>query len=361
MIYLGCFLLSLGFAHCACKYSKQRSAFFVFAFLSILIPALLGGLRDYSIGTDTRFYAVPDFVGVKYAKGFFNFVFNNSEREPLYLTLCFFSAKILGGGTWNQASFFLFMMQFITIACVWYGAYKHRKYVSVTLVLTLFFCFHYNATYNVMRQYLASAIIFAGLHNIDERRYKRFLLIIVIACLFHSTAVMGLVLLPVKWYLDNHKNTDSSKMLFRQIFIVCGIMIGAYLIPQICLRLINIGILESRYIYYFTHESITDSKLDTVLYAGEIILLLLLGLRGKRQSEFDFNFYKTNLIILFAVLQLGKIIYSGERFGMLFSMINLIMLAYIPNFFEKKSRKIVTIGIILIGMVYWIYIYMYSG
>lgn len=72
-----------------------------------------------------------------------------------------------------------------------------RNSVDVRFSVLLYFCFFYLESLNLMRQALAVSICFWGVRFILKRQFKYFLTCVVIASLFHYSAIISLVLYPL--------------------------------------------------------------------------------------------------------------------------------------------------------------------
>ena len=79
--------------------------------------------------------------------------------------------------------------------------------LPATLLYIFLGCWH--GAFNGIRQYLAAAIIFSGVNFIKERKFWKYALIVFIAFLFHSSAI--LMIFP--YFIANNK-VSLSNILF---------------------------------------------------------------------------------------------------------------------------------------------------
>lgn len=361
MIYIVCFICSLGVVNIAKRVSGNKNVQYLMYFFAIFIPTLLGGLRHISIGTDTSYYIASDFATAKlYNNGLVNFLFDGPDREKLYLLLTYCVSKVTGGSWRVDINYLLFLFQFIIITGVFIGAYRYKKDVSMELVLLLFFLLYYNASYNAVRQYIAEAVIFAGYHNLCKGKYIKYIIYVTIASFFHLAALSSLILIPLHWFITHHAE-NRKKEIMRESILLCVILAGILSFKRIITFVISVGLIPSKYSYYIENVSVSSNNLETIMYIAEFLILIVFSDRLYKINK-NADFYRVNLVLLIALLQLSRVLYYGNRFSMYFSLFNLIAIAEIPQLFKKgKSRQSITFIIILCAFVYWWYVYIYGN
>lgn len=85
-IYFGTFILSYIFCKSGERLSnrgKKRAAWCMLC-AAVLFPAILAGIRDYTIGTDIATYGHWLFIGAKQASNPLKFAFSNTSIDFLY-------------------------------------------------------------------------------------------------------------------------------------------------------------------------------------------------------------------------------------------------------------------------------------
>ena len=122
LIYLGCFAVSslLIALSNKLKYKNQKR---VIAFIGILLPCILAGLRDESIGTDVLVYVKPIFTAAENSSSFSDFLSYSwffswkykyvYEHEIGFTLLVFVITKITGSLSAVLLSIQLFISTFI--------------------------------------------------------------------------------------------------------------------------------------------------------------------------------------------------------------------------------------------------------
>ena len=93
----------------------------------------------------------------------------------------------------DDGAYFIFACSLITIALFMKTAYKNEKdYCFSTLLFIL--AGMWAGTFNGVRQYMASAILFAGHRYIYEKKFWKYLFTVFLASAFHISAVVMIVL-----------------------------------------------------------------------------------------------------------------------------------------------------------------------
>ena len=145
MIYLACFSVSTFFAFLANR-AKQRKYFLLFSVISILLPVLLAGLRNYSVGIDTDNYLTMErfWYGAIRAPSLWNYLQNyllSGYREPLFALFLGIIAQLTG-----NFRVFLFLAHFVIMINIYIGAYRLKHKVPPVFVLLFFFLLYYNVS-----------------------------------------------------------------------------------------------------------------------------------------------------------------------------------------------------------------------
>ena len=325
------------------------------------MPCVLGGLRAYGIGTDTKVYG-DRLARQAIASPTWNYYMNSIERTEVgFLALNYIIMKTLGHVNWCY-----FFYQLITISCVYIGAYKHRKTISLPYIMLLWFLNFYSFSYTGMRQGLAAAIIFMNIDQLEKKQYKKFAITIAVACLFHRSAMVLFAL-----FLGMHIFASSeflARKLWLKSVIFCSVIAFSFFLKSLLLYIVNMNsnlvMIYSGYITSDREEALGRTIALVVL--GEILMTFLyrkqgeLVLAGKDGCRNNIDFYRYNLIFFllcyFAIrLMTGRIlIYTN--------FINIILMAAIPRFIKEKHLRFMAVAAILgYNASQWCYNTIYQG
>ena len=217
-VYVSSFLLIyvIGFF---CKRAKSDSEesrnrktkfFLVFAWI---VLSVIEGLRAYTVGTDTPYY-VRTFqllARQRYEIGYWTLMRSVryiTENPTVLLTIC---ALITNG---------LFMV----------AIYKLSSdcYLSVFSFITFMFYF---VSFNAVRQSIAISLVVLAYYYIKTDRLKLFVLMVILATLFHSSAIVGLLYLPIYFIKDKEfpKRREIQQDCI-QLIITWAAVLGGYLL-----------------------------------------------------------------------------------------------------------------------------------
>lgn len=258
---------------------KYKTIKILFVLIGLLLPCILAGARDNTIGTDMLVYGD---AYLNYAQryntlsSFMNF--NYLGGEPLFKILSYISAHYFG-----QFGYY-FALEFACILPV-YATFVRRGWEKYSWLgmLIYYLCF-YSFSLNLLRQSIAMSIIFWGYNYIVERKPIKFCVSVVIAAGFHLTAAIMLLLYPIHRMVTYVQDKDSKnifsriigpyrKLIYALIILLCVAVLFLYssLLPiiialtgtvfnlQAFKKASNIYFYNSSfYIYSINTESVTN-------------------------------------------------------------------------------------------------------
>lgn len=355
MIYLVCFALSVLFAYFAQK-SKSSKCFCLFSVVSIAFPVLLAGFRHYDVGIDTLNYYTKNmyWAGAVQAESLLEYLkmyFPKGYGDPLFALLIGVIAQTTGNFT-----LFLVVAEAIVITGVYIGVFRHCKYVNPAFVLCVFYLFFFNSTLNVLRQYMAMAVLFAFLADIPRKKWLRYLVGVYIAFTIHSTAVIGLVPMFLYGVLEFKKGRGLSS--FKREMLVSGILLGVVILFVPIIQLLtSIGLLNDRFLFFVENDAVSPAII--MMCALAIGLLgVVLFIKQIREKCPVADFYIFNSLVYMVLLQLTFFVAYGKRIGLYFAFADLITVGLVEQASTKrKTQWLVRGSFLTIALVYWLYVY----
>lgn len=315
--------------------------------LNIIIIVTFIGISTFrwEIGTDWDSY-YSNFLTANNL-GFKSFVEQfSSIYEFGYVIL----TGLVGGFTNNYNLYLL-----IICAIVFYGIYSRIFSVSklkYTSILALF-AFSFGYMFAVPRQGIAISLIFYSIRYIEEKKKFKFLLMVFIATLFHSSA---LVFLPA--YFIFYRKINFKKFVF---ILVLFVIFGS-LIIEIFNYIIGLGLLPSTIQYklnmYLTIDYVdagsrslyTDVLIKTITRGFVILLIGMILLKHRKKDEFlngYINLYFTSTF-LYIVSFYGSQVFG--RMAIYYEEVQYLLFAQC-FFYAKKDIKI------LIFLVFAIFLF----
>lgn len=360
MIYFVCFGVSTLFAYLASK-TKNRPVFLLLSLMSILVTATLAGLRDYTIGVDTEHYLTySQFWGgaVKYdtLREYMAYYQSRDLGEPLFALILGLIEHYTG-----NFSLFLFVEHLVIITGIYIGAIRQREHVSPALILMLFYLCFYNHSLNGTRQYMAMAVIFAALADIQKRNYLRFIIAVLIARFIHVSALLALGALLIHWVQDCRfvrlAPSFAPSGRARRTFVLAGLSVLVLVFPWLCQQLIHMGVLGKKYLFYLNPDKAEYSLLITLFLLVEMAALFLLR-RPMKNNLVHYNYYMVSSVSYLILQQLSAVLRYGKRIAAYYALANLVTIAMIPRAYKRRENRIVaTLLVVAVAFVYWWYVY----
>ena len=299
-------------------------------FILLTIIILFAGLRE-GIGTDYNMYKAF----------YFNPLLKSAEKvEYGFISLIKISNSLFG----EKYYMFFILCSAITIIPIYMIFKKRSKYPGVSL-LFFFSLGFFTLSFNMVRQFIAITIIFLSLNYICKRKFFRFLVCVIIACLFHLTSI---IILPFYFFT----NIKFSKKRLMQIFIII-LVFAAFLFNPIFNYAVSHIPQYSMYADYGGVDAGIGTYLVNSIYLC-IILFLIINRDKLIKNEYDnvcLNFGV--LSTAFIVLSLKNILFA--RLTYYFFLPLLIPLSNIFDYFvSKRTQK--AFNLIIIALLFVIYV-----
>lgn len=355
MIYIAVFCISLLFAYRANQAAKRsnRLLMLVLSICSIILPVLLAGYRDLSIGTDTFNYTLI-FSNICYCSDFRECIQLYPSIEKGYLLL-----NYLIGLMSNDPRFFLTVLHSLIVIPIYVSFFNLRSWLSPVLSLTIFFFVFYNESYNLTRQYISIALMLLAASYYIKHKYFLYVIITILSVSMHNTALLGLFF-PLFYWCTKHLRVN--KHLFFYLLLTV-------LIVFVFLNLQRLGFFASfssemsdKYEVYMSGQasSMSVSNSTLILYLAVFFLLMFKLLNVKKTSPLIDTFALLSLLSVLFVnmssiaralyrLSLDFSIYSSLSISMLFHKKNNILID------AHEYPAIIKILFISLLILYWVF------
>ncbi len=293
---------------------------------SVILVSCISGLRASTVGIDTGAY----YQYIEWAR---MGVLEHVEIGFLYTTrfllfLC------------DSAKFVIFVFSSAISFCVLFRFWTLRKQVSYGWSVFLYLALYFQFSMNIMRQFLAIAIVFLGTYFLQNKRYSIFIVTVIIGSSFHYSAFIGLaILLIFGWtHMKNGKLRYAIAISFMAM-----LPIAYYIVFEVW----------QRYSGYFDNP---NPNIGMMIFAKIALLFLFvifnLNCFSKKNASKSFYanifaIYAVGLICTFA----GYIYDYMDRVGLYFMMFEPICLAIMC---KKRYSILFKIAVLLLS-VYVIY------
>lgn len=341
--------------------------------LAVIIPSVISGVRADTVGTDVRSYVKPIWYLANSSDNLFSFINNQgslisgdevSRFEKGYMLFTYMCTKI------NSSFFFnLFFSEFLIIGLTLLGLWRFKKNhnISVTLGMFVFYTMLYNPSLNIVRQSIAMAILAFAFNFLIEKKVFKYILLVIIATLFHQTALIGIFMLLVYYCtltqetisikINSERNVHIAKATVR-VWVIVLAMIIVVLLPNILntvLSLFNLNRFQWAYLFTLNSWSINQFFIRV-----PFILLIAFQWPALKNNQLRYMYL---IILLMDVLTSQFSGGSGAllRLSLYFSNYYVFVLPDEVLSSDKNKSAVITILLIIYLVVYWYYMFVFNN
>lgn len=249
-----------------------------------------------------------------------------------------FLVWIIGKLGFSHIGFF-FIIGGITNLFIIKAFYRFRYPAIVFLLYIL--SVHYQQEFNLIRQMMVVAVAFYSLKYIEESNWKKYLLFLIVAFLFHQTSIILLTFLPLCFVKDYSKFWKTAKIVLSVLFAF-SVLVALRKIP---FDLTWITMYFDLYAGYVSNEDQIGVGDQSINLLYNFIVLLTLLLYKKENSRLIYVIFMIlGCIISNVAVQTPNL----NRIALYFSI------AYVPlvpsllgdgYLFKKKSTSKLSLGL----------------
>lgn len=268
----------------------------------IAIFCYFAAARDITIGTDTAGYGYATFRGARaYSLSVFlsNHVYSNWGF--LYKFVTWIASNLFG-----TFAAMLFAIELCVVVPVVIVGYKFTN-CHLALVVALFSLYFYPLSFNLMRQFMAMGFLLVAWYDLDRKKTIGYFIWLVIAILFHSSAILGLLI----FVIDLIARPGKTPYKYKACLFILISLIGLLLLPN---ALNVIAPFLPHYGAYIMDSTVAISGhgyRDAVEYCAAFAILYVLAkvLVGRKNLDYNSAAYEKArrllLITLFGVIVTG--------------------------------------------------------
>lgn len=346
---------------------KRLPVFLGISFFALLIPCLIAGLRDQTIGTDVLVYVKPmtgAAISAESLQEYFEGYWFSGWRN-LYVKdyeICFSMLVYVVARLTRNLGAVLFAIQAVMIVPIYVALARDRKNTPVWLGMLMYYLLFYNATLNAMRQWAAMAILLLAFRMLLERKWAWTVAFCFMAVLFHNTAVLIIPIFTIFGVLQMMQNTrmdynnlrlQGSSVIMGMIFLVA---VAAVLnLPLVLKLLSSIGF--GQYNNYLQGNQMSLS-LRQIIWQLPLIFVLAINWKSLCRTDKAAPFYMTMVLLSLVLSQLVSVGVYASRIASYFSMYCILWAPSVYRASRPGSKRIlITLLLIAYGFVYWYYNY----
>ena len=295
-------------------YILKKSA----AFCLILFMFVISGLR-YNVGRDfinyEQMYLDPSNI-------------RNSFTEPVWSYISILLHNMgFSSVAWFCLTSFIINLFFIS------GIRKLSKnfYLSVAFYIAMPHLFL--ESFNIVRQFVAMSIIFRFSYLFFQKKYWKFIIVILLASCFHKSAVLTIPIFFVSLI-------KFSNIILILIVFICFISRNSFL--PIIIKIISNVSMYSGYV-----NELVSSESTSGLYAYVLLLVcLFIIFCFRKPATREINILKNLSLMSFCIYLLFYTFQAGQRIGFYVLPYFVLLVPYIQTKF-RINGSFITIGSIL--------------
>lgn len=368
VIYLLTFVISIILLLYAEK-KQNNTERGILIFSALVLPCIIAGVRAENIGTDVRVYVKPIFEAAKNASNIREYLNSSwfaewrykyvSQFEVGFTLIIYVLTKLF-----HSMSVVLFIIEVMIVVPVYKGIKNILDNKNVWLGMLVFYLMHYNSTFNMMRQWIAMAILFYAYSFLKSKHYGKYLLCVCVAASFHKTAIVGVCVFALVMLLEFVKKkeiiifnklhiNESSILIMIFVFSVVALFGLKYIISF--MKIIGVD----GFINYINGD--VKFLPNQIIVRLPIIFMLVLSWKQLKQKNEFASFYAAMILLDVMSSQLVSINMYAFRIGLYFSEYSIYSLPIMLNMFEGKKKQIIKVLLIIYMFVYWAYYFAFKG
>ncbi|NKD46799.1 EpsG family protein [Mammaliicoccus sciuri] len=319
--------------------TKNKTTENIFLMLASLLMMLIVSLRNLSFGTDTLVYVEKfrQYNLIEFSQ-IINYLNSMDEKDKTFYLLVR-TINYIG----LEETFIVVLFSILFLISIFWLIYKYSNNSLISIIL--FICLGYLFfSLTGLRQTFALTFIIISYKYLLERKKYKFIILVLLASLFHSTALVFLIAYPLVYLKLGIKHL---------VVLIIAFLINILFNSQIYSLLDNI-MLNEKYEYYLQNE-------ESLNYSGFLIQLsiFLFCLIFKKmiltKSPENITYY--NLMFIGLIFQLfATNIAVIFRISLYFSIFSIILLPNVISGIKDVNVKILVNTLVIVVLLMYLFI-----
>lgn len=338
LFYLAVYIVSAMVLHFAVQ-QKNKTIRALLCAIAVLIPCVMAGVRYY-VGVDFNTYMI---LYYRHCNMSITEYLNYDQASEIGF---FVFSRIAGYFNRPQIMFFLFaVVSYLPIAkfCM-----ERNDKETTFFIAFLFLTSSFTTGMNIMRQTAAVSVAFYSLKYIYSKKLFKFLICVLLASCFHISSI---VIIPL-YFLWTKRDTFSLSSL-RGFLIVSAYIIFAANITYI------LPLLGDRFDGYAV-GGVQGRNLSILLSLIWLCVFLMFRKQITKYEKKD-SFYVLLYFIGVVLSFTGLISVYLKRIASYFTFADFVLMTELRNVFEKSSKSLFYIILLLYSVVMFILTYYVLG
>ncbi|KQX51982.1 EpsG family protein [Paenibacillus sp. Root444D2] len=250
--------------------------------------------------------------------------------------------KILKSFT-EDPQLLIFLTALVTNVLIVYVLYKYSKLFEMSIYLYITSGL-YIVSMNGVRQFLASAIVFAATKYLFAGSWQKYFLVVAFASTFHGSA---LILIPIYFIVRRKAWTSSTFIL---LFMAVVLILGYNVLSDVLFA----AIADTHYSEYKEFQE-GGANIIRVAIGAVPLVFAYLG-RNKLREIFPQGDYVVNMSLLnFIIMAVATQNWIFARFTIYFGLYNVILMSWVISLFVKRQQKFMYYAILFFYLIYFYY------
>lgn len=331
---------------------------------AIFLLCLLAGLRGYGVGTDTTVYFHEVIDTAIHSGGFREYMAHEwvlfgwshhmvSQYEPGFTLFVYFVSRVFRSVIVTQ-----FAVQLLIIVPV-YLALKRREEIPLWFGMLVYCLVFFNMSLNLVRQSIAVSFTLLASQLWMEKRKKAGIWVLVLACCFHKSALLTLIVIAIYEYFYADSKIEACiggrelcPQTVRAVILMCIALVALLMITPMVAFLRNTPL--ARLSWYLDGD--LKFMPNQVIKLLPPLLIMMMNRKRMSPDGKEAAFYMTIIILAVFLLQLTSITTQSGRIADYFLIYGVIS-------YPMAGRKGSLSFFAMLGYLvfYWLFYYGYRN
>jgi hypothetical protein len=306
-------------------------------------------------------------VGVDYFRYLFSYQYGMNERyEFLFRSV----SNLMLAHNLHYSIYFSFWA-FLQIVLLLY-AFRNYRFIFPYLLLYLIIGNYFMSMMNVIRQQLAALIFLCSIQFIDEKKILNFIIGILLASMFHRSALLMVVMYPILRYKDDWFQSVGLQLVLLAVAVFFSFrfdLVTQYIGKPFAWFASSLGFERYR-VALIGNETLDDMSRFGVntgfgiyvsLFKCLPIILLSKSLKEYYHSSFFNMLYSMWFVRVFSNYAFGSSVILNRPF-LYFSDISIAMISFFTYYcFKSRKSELLLLGIAMIVVYLLMFLFILSN
>lgn len=304
-------------------------------FIDFVLLICIAALRNQSVGTDSKTY----FFWIDQLHNYsFLELHNWVAASGIEIGYAIVSKVVMA--VFRSREVVLVVINSIILIGILILSKQHGNHIIFSLFLFLAFSM-YNQSMNINAQYIAAIILAVSIKYLHEKDIKKFIALVIIATLFHTSAIIGLVFIPMAYF-------EKSAIRYSLIIIAVA-FIGSLFAP----RVINAIVSRTVYSVYLYKEIGSESGIGLAMNLLIFAAFAVFYQQFREQDEYAHFWLYSAALAIALNFYIGELAMIG-RMMIYFKMTYLVSIpSFINSFKDKRLITLISMYVVLLFSIYY--------